>query len=333
MPLGQTYTDVHVNKPLSNMSIAYFQDASNFVSGRFFTNLPVSNASDTYTVYPQGYFNRIHNTKRAEDGKANRIGYKAKDASYSCQEDALRILITDKARANADGQRNLDFEATHAVTNAILVGREQNFADTFLSATSTWSQVETVAGADKWDVDTSNPITKILDIVKTMTLSTGGMKPNKGLMSFDTYLALREHPDMLERVRYGGRNEKPAKVTLGAIADLFELDEIMIIQSVVNAAPDGIEDPTTGEPLADNQFISSGAFLTVHAPKGVGLFSATAGLTFLWNQYIAHGLEAGPSTRKYRPQDGTKGEYIEVEMAMDQRIVAPDLGHLLLGLV
>ena len=50
--------DVHVNTPLTNISIAYMQDATKFISQRVFPNIPVAKQSDRYYVYDRGEFNR-----------------------------------------------------------------------------------------------------------------------------------------------------------------------------------------------------------------------------------------------------------------------------------
>ena len=341
MPRGQTFRDVHVDRSLSNLSIAHWQTTDMFVSGRFFSNLPVINASDTYTTYPQGYFNRIYDSKRAEDGIANSIQYKTVEETYSVKEDALRIFISDKKRANADPHRNLDMEATEAVTNAIMIGKEQDFSDTFLT-TGKWSKDITgwdstgIAGANQrlaWDLASADPVQDVLDEIVEMVKRGGGRRPNKGLMTLDLYMKVREHPSILDRVRYNQGNAAPAQITTQALAMLFELDEIMLMQTVINMADDGIEDSTTGLPPVNNQFISSEAFLMCHVPPGAGLYTATASLTFAWNQYIAHGLNAGPAIRRYRPQDGRKGEFIEAELAIDQKIVSKDLGTLFTGMI
>lgn len=338
MPRGESYRDVHVNRPLTNFSIALWQDPSTYVAPRFFSSMPVNNASDTFTVYPKGYFNRVFDSKRDEEGVANSIQYKTKEDNYSVDDKALRIFISDKKRANADAQRNLDLEGTTVVTNALMLGEEKDFSDKFL-ATGKWTtDVEGAAspsGAQilSWKDDSADPVQNVLDQNLAMIELSGGRKPNKGLMTIDVYYTVREHPSVLDRVKYGNSNEKPSQVSLAALAQLFELDEIMIMQSVMNIAADGVEDPTTGEAPATYQFLASGKFLLAHVAPSAGLLTATSAQNFIWNQYISLGLNSGPAVRRYRPQDGKKGEYIEGELAIDRKIVAADLGCLMHSLL
>lgn len=330
MPRGQSFRDVHVDKPLSNFSIAHWQDTDQFVCQKFFNVIPVTNASDVYTTYPQGYFNRVYDTRRSEEGLANTVGYKTKDEKYSVDEDALRIFISDKKRANADSHRVLDEEASRVVTDAIMLGKEVEFADQFLSETSPWTvkYKGTVAAQAQWDGTNGDPIKEVLKAQVEMVKHGSGRRPNKGIITLDLYVELRERADFLERVFGMGSNDRPGMISLKAMAALFELDELLIMQTVQNIATDGIEDPGTGLPPVENAFVTDKTFFMAHVPAGSGLFTATAGTTFAWNQYIPHGLNAGPAIRRYRPQDGRKGEFIEAELAIDQRVVSPDLGVL-----
>ena len=332
MPRGQTYQDVHVDRPLTNYSIAHWQDTDMFVSQRFFNTLPVVYASDQYTVYPQGYFNRLYNTKRAEDGVANTIQYGSREESYSIQEDALRIFISDKKRANADAQRDLDLEATEVVTNAVMIGKENDFSSNFLT-TGKWSSDRAgIATGDpsgaqfrRWDRDDADPVADVLNEIVEITRRSSGRRPNRGLMTLDVYMIVREHASLLDRVRYAQGNNAPAQLSLAAIAALFELDELMIMQTVLNNADDGVED-ANGNPPVNNVFLKDKTFLLAHVAPSPGRYTPTAATTFVWNQYISHGVGAGPAIRRYRPQDGRKGEFVEAELAIDQKLVSPDLG-------
>lgn len=334
MPRGESYNDVHVDRPLTNFSVAYWQSTDMFVSQNFFNTVPVNYASDVYTVYPQGYFHRLHNTKRPEDGVANTVNYGTNEERYSVQEDALRIFISDKKRSNADSQRNLDLEASQTVLESVLLGKENDFVTNFLSA-SKWSVDRAgVATGDptgtqfrRWDRDDADPVQDILDQIVDMTRRSAGRRPNKMLMTLDVYMKVREHASILDRVRYAQGNNAPAQINLAALAALFEVDEIQLMQTVYNSADDGIED-ADGNPPSNNAYLKDKTVLLAHVAPGVGLFTPTAGQTFVWNQYISHGVNAGPAIRRYRPQDGRKGEFIEAELAVDQKLVSADLGAL-----
>ena len=337
MPVNQSYRDVHVDALLSNFSVAHWQDTSRFVGTRFFPIVPVNKASDVYKYYPQGYFNRLAPTGRAEDGVANSVGYNSKEKSYSCGDDAIRLFISDRARANADSQMNLDREATKVTTDTILLGKEQEFVDNFMT-TGKWAKdyqggvALPKSGTKKWSDEMADPIGDIIAAGTEFNLRSGGRRYNKGLITLDVYNVLREHAAVLERVSGGATTDKPAQVMLKQLAALMELDELVIMQSVVNIAADGLED-ANGMPLVNNQFFATGKMLLTYTEQTSGLYTPVAGATFVHNEYIPMGADRGPAIRRYRPQDGRKGEFIEAEMSIDQKLVSPDLGELWYDLI
>ena len=334
---NETFRDVHIDRPLTNFSVALFQDTTDFVSHRFFPRVPVVHASDLYDYYPSGYFNRIHESKRAEEGIANTIGYKVKQKSYQIGDDALRTFISDKKRANADNPMNLDRDGTALVTRALLLAGEQEFADRFLIPGVWTTDLTGVTGTPgpnqfvQWDDAASTPVEDVGKIRLRMMLA-GKRKPNKGLMTLDVYEVLKNHPDVLERIKYTGTMDDPARVQQRAIMALFELEELLIMQTVVNTAIEGIED-ADGNPPTTDTFMKEGVFLLGYAPRVATLMSPVAGVTFMQTNYIPMGVDGGPSVRRYRETPAKKGEYIEAEYAKDQRVVAPDLGALMTNVV
>lgn len=331
MSINQSYRDVHVDTLLSNFSVALWQDTSVFVGTRFFGVQNVSKASDKFKTFPQGFFNRAVKSRRAEEGKANSVGYQTGEGSYSCQDDALRIFVSDRKRANADSQEQLDQASTTVVTESILIGKEQEFVEKFLTA-GKWAkdyQVGTAtlpgSGTKNWSDPTAEIESDVVNLAEEFVLQSGGRKPNKILMTLDVYNIVRLHPSIKELVSGGATTAMPAKVMKLKLAELFEVDEVVVMQSIVNVANDGVLDGDNN-PVADNQFIAKGKFLMVYVDGAGGLMAPTAAATFVHSEYIPMGVDNGPAIRRYPGEAGQKGEYIEAEMSIDQKLVAPDLG-------
>jgi hypothetical protein len=334
MPINQSYRDVHVDTLLSNFSVALWQDTSVFVGTRFFGVQNVSKASDKFLTYPQGFFNRPVKSRRAEEGVANSVGYKTKEESYSCEDDALRIFISDRKRANADSQQALDQAGTRVVMDSLLISKEQEFAENFLEA-GKWATDYQVGTDDLPGSGTNNWSNANADIQKDVLLlreefvrKSGGRAPNKILMTMDVYNIVRLSPSILDLVSGGATTALPAHVMKEKLAQLFEVDEVVVMQSIVNLANDEVEDGN-GNPAADNQFVATGKFLMCHVAADGGLMSPTAAATFVHSQYVPLGVDNGPAVRRYEGSPGQKGEYIEAEMSIDQKLVSPDLGMLL----
>ena len=95
-----TKGDVHVNKPLTNISIAYMQQATNFVADTVFPNIPVAMQSDRYYTYDRGYFNRDEMQERAPGTESAGSGYEVDNTpTYYAKVYAFHHDVPDQVRS------------------------------------------------------------------------------------------------------------------------------------------------------------------------------------------------------------------------------------------
>src|SRR5690606_11227215 len=94
--------DVHVNGILGNISIAFMQNADDFVADRVFPTVPVSKQSDLYRTFDRAYWFRDEMQKRAPGTETAGIGYGVGTDSYLCDVWGVHHDIDDQVRANAD---------------------------------------------------------------------------------------------------------------------------------------------------------------------------------------------------------------------------------------
>ena len=125
MPFTQpSRSDVHVNRPLTNISIAFLQNAEHFVATRVFPNIPVSKKSDAYFTYDRGEFNRDEMEERAPATESAGGTYEIGTDTYFARTRAYHKDVPDQVRDNADDPIDLDREATQYVTHKALIKRE-----------------------------------------------------------------------------------------------------------------------------------------------------------------------------------------------------------------
>ncbi len=60
-----TVADVHINRPLTDVSVAFMQNATDFVADRVFPTVPVAKQSDLYFVYEREDWYRSQAERRA----------------------------------------------------------------------------------------------------------------------------------------------------------------------------------------------------------------------------------------------------------------------------
>ena len=97
-----TRSDVHVNQPLTQVSIAYLQNETKFIAAQCFPSLSVPKQSDLYFQYSQADFMRAEAAIRAPGTESKGAGYDLTTASYSAAVFALHKDVADQIRQNAD---------------------------------------------------------------------------------------------------------------------------------------------------------------------------------------------------------------------------------------
>lgn len=304
-------SDIHVNVPLSNMSLAYIQKDTDFVSGKMFPNIPVVQQSGKYFQYAKGQWFRSDAQERGLSQESAGTGY-AVDSTpeYACKVDAVHKDIDDQLRSNADAPINLDREATMLVTQQLLIRREKKWASAYFQ-TGVWNGAADFSPTTKWNASGSTPIVELRDKIKKIRLATGFM-PNKLLLSEDVWFALKDNADFLDKIRT--TNDKI--VTKDLLARILDIDEVLVAGAIENTAKEG------ATPVMSYIF-TKGALL-VHAAPNPGIMVPSAGYTFSWSGYLG---SSAYGTRISRMRaDLIKSDRIEGEMASDHKVVGADLG-------
>lgn len=81
----------------------------------------------------------------------------------------------------------------------------------------------------------SDPIA-FIDSEKTSMNQQTGRMPNRIGLGINVFNALKVHPGILERVKYGGSTANPASVTENVLSQLFGVEKIVVLKSIMNSA-------------------------------------------------------------------------------------------------
>ena len=320
---------VHVNRPLTNISIAHVQSADSFVASRVFPVIPVGKQADAYFRYNRGDFNRDEMRKRAPGTESAGGGYKLDTATYYADVWAFHKDIDDQTRANYDEPLAPDSEATIFVTQKALINRETTFAANFFVNNKWAKNVDGVAANPvvgtsilHWTDANSTPL---LDVAyyQTYMLQRTGFEPNVLVLGKLAWDALRNHPDILERIAYGGTPNTPAKITKQAVAALFEVDDILVMKAIKTTA--ATDESLAGSFTDTQEFIgSANSALLCYRPPSPGLMTPAAGYTFAWTGLL--GASAFGTRITTLRMDHLKSDRVEIESAYAQHMVGSDLG-------
>lgn len=312
--------DAHIDRALTNVSVAYLQDASAFIADKVFPIVPVKRQSDVFYVYDKGDFMRDEAQVRGAATESAGGDYGVEAASpYYCKKHAFHKDVTPEERANYDEPLDADTDATEFVSQKMLIRREMEWASKFFKAGIWGTEIEGKAASPsdgqalQWDQLTSNPIQDITDAGVKMAGETG-FKPNTLVLSPYAFNALKNHEDILDRIKY----TQKGIVTADLLATLFEVDNVYVAWSVVNSAKKGAANAV--------DFIMGKHALLCYAAPRPALRQPSAGYIFAWTGLEGAGAYGNRIVRLPMDMLGLGTERIEGEVAFDAKQICSDLG-------
>lgn len=316
-----TAAQIHIDTALTNISVAYMQSETKFIADKVFPVVPVQKQSDRYYVYSKEDWFRDEAEERARATESAGGDYDIDNTpSYFARKYAYHKDVTEEDRANADSVLNPDQDATDFVSHKLLIKREVLWASKYF-VSGVWGTTLTGVASSptagqfvQWNIpSTSHPIEDI-DNAQTSIMSLTGYKPNVLVLGPRVYKALKNHADILERIKYTQRG----LITTEILAALFDVERVLVAEAVKNSSNKGGADAT--------DFIyGNGALLCYAAPRPA-LKTPSAGYTFAWTGLLGAGAYGNRIVRIDMPHLGIGTERIEGEMAFDQKIIAADLG-------
>lgn len=320
---GQT----HIDKVLTNISVKYMQDTSAFIADKVFPTVPVAKQSDRYFKYLKEDWFRDDAQERAMGTESAGGDYDIDNTpTYFCKKYAFHKDVFEEDRANSDDPLQPDQDATEFVVDKILLNKENNWARTYFT-TGVWGQdltgsnTATSSTVIKWnDYANSTPV-KDVDDMATAMQETTGKRPNTMVLGRQVYDALRQHPEILDRIKY----TQTGIITDQLLAALFDVDRILVANAIQNTAKKG--------QTADMNFIMGKHMLLCYTESRPRLKAATAGYCFTWTGLLGANALGGRINRFSMPQLGIGTERIECELAYDMKVVAADLGAFVSGIV
>jgi len=315
-----TPSSVHIDQPLTNLTLAYVQSQENFIADKVFPTVGVAKQSDKYYIYDRASMNRSGDVKKlAPRTEVDRIGLALSNSSYFADVYGLGMDFDEQTLANEDAALEIRAAGAQTLVNRILIDREEKFASTFFAA-SVWTGQSTPANL--WsDYTNSTPITDVTTARRAMQLTSGGYKPNTMVVGKEVRDILINHPDILARLNGGATVSNTALVTNAKLAEIFEVESFFVMEAVKNSGAEGLAE--------SNAFIGGKHALLTHTPSSAGLMTPAAGLTFAWNS-ISGVNNLGVSIESFS-DDALKrmqvAEHIQAKMAYDMKVVGADLGY------
>lgn len=308
-----TARQVHVNKPLTNISIAYMQNEENFVAHRVFPLIPVQKQSDRYFKYLREDWFRVDARERAPGTESAGSGFRIDNTpTYYAPVYAIHKDIDDQIRSNADDPLNLDRDTTEWVSHQLMLLREKIWMENYFQQGVWGTELDGTSDFTPWDDANSTPIEDITGAAIEITRLTG-YRPNTLVLHPEVYNALKNNADIIDRIKYTQRGV----VTTDILASLLDVERVFVAYGVQDKAGEGLP--------GDYDFIAEeyGALLCYSNPSP-SILTPSAGYTFSWVGLLGAGNQ-GQRIKTFR-MEHLSSDRIEGEMAFDMKVVAADLG-------
>lgn len=305
-----TVNDVQAVEPvLTNMLVGYAQADNRFVASRVFPITPVDKDSGTYYSFTKKYWFLDEMKRRApgapfEDGNIG-VG----TATYTTVQWAIQHPIADEIRKNSQVPMDLEEAAVKWLGQQSLIRKERAFSTDFM-ITGVWGTDDNNATTDWDDNAAGDPVNDVLTARRTISNATGQLA-NTLVCGAIVDQALLQHPDILDRIKYV--QAATAGNVAAALADVFGLKNYWPSYASYNSANEGAA--MTAAAIVDDDA------LICYVDPAAGLFSASAGKTFVW-------APGGGQGTIYRVRDDINHrDLIQLNEQWDQVAVATDVGY------
>ncbi len=266
-----TYQQIHTDVPLTNISIAY--TPGTFIAPNVFPMVPVQKISNKYFIYTKSDWLRREASTRAPGTRSARGDYGLTTSNYVCIEYGMGKGVPDEIVDNADDPLKPLVEATQWVTNQIMLEQEANVAG--IAFGTGWSTSATPSTL--WSNDTSDPLGDIETGMNTV-VGTIGQVANTGVIGRGLWRYLKNHPDIVDRIKYGATPGSPAVVTLQAIAALAGLDSIQVGLAINDTAQEGATSTIA--------YLWGNHLLLEYVTAGPSLMTPSAGYLFTYQNRV-----------------------------------------------
>jgi hypothetical protein len=275
-----------IQQRLMAITLAYRNQA--FISDLVLPRIGVDSSAFKWSKYTLADGFTIPDTRVGRKSAPNEIDWSATEQTDSTVDYGLddRIPQSDIANAQAaqsiQGVMPIDPEArsTELLTDLVALDRENRVASLlFALGTYPAAQRTTLSGTSQWsDFTNSDPVQAIINALDTCMI-----RPNVAVFGQATWSKLRTHPKVTAAIYPNGGNATGGgtPVSRQALADLFELEEVLVGTSWYNSAK-------PGQTASLTRLWGKHASFIYRAPQVVSpTGTVTFGFTAQWGERIA----------------------------------------------
>lgn len=296
-----------IDEHLTGIALAYTNRA--MIADLVLPRIGVGKQEFKWNLFAQDERYTVPDTKVGRSSRVNEVEFGATEQTDSTEDYGLEDPIPQNDIDNAFEGYDPTGHAAEALTDLILLDREVRVASLVHDpATYPANRKETLANDAKFDAPNSDPIEVIGD-----ALDVPLMRPNQLVMGRDAFRILSRNPQI---VKAAHMNDGDAGIARrAAIAELFEVEEVLVGEGFVNTAKPG-QAPTFSRVWGDS-------IALLHKNTAVTTRSGvTFGYTAQWGGRVG--------MQRPDPDIGLRGGVrVRVGESVKEVITAADVGYLI----
>jgi len=315
------------NTYLTNVAIAHFQEPSFYVAPDIFPICPVQQSTGYYYIFNKAELAKDQVGRKPAFGKVDPAIFSHDEATYACKVDQVILGVDNIAalnyqRSNAPATIDPRRAKARLCAEQMKLHLDVKFAEAFFKK-GVWKN-QKVGGTDftVFSDDTADIIGMFDDYKRDMLLA-GRRLPNRLTLGYDAFVAMKNHPQFLERVTGSGSTPNPALVNEQVIATVLGINEVKVLYSTQNSA-------NLGQNATMEFTFDSKAALLTYASTNPSVEEPSAGYIFTWDM-LGNGVWM--ATDAFEGEPGTHSEFVEGLMAFDMKKTCDDLAIYLDGCV
>lgn len=221
-----------IDPDLTAIAVGYKN--ADYIADAVLPRVPVNKQEFKYLEYPLDEAFTLHDTLVGRKGRPTEVNLTATEKTASTDDHGLEDAVPLADQSNADSRYDPQGRAVMKLTDYIALGREVRVANMVTTAANyAAGQKITLAGTSQFsDFANSDPLGVIM-----AGLDACLIRPNIATMGQAVWTKIRQHPKVVKAV-LGNAGDSGA-ASRQAVAELLELEEVLIGRSFMNTAKKG----------------------------------------------------------------------------------------------
>jgi hypothetical protein len=232
--------DVHISKALTNFAIKAIQDGSNFIGDQVAPKVNVQKMADKYFQFSRGNWRTTEDLRTSGNASNRSVSPSLSTDAYLIEQRALHDIVANDEIDEADSPLEPKQDCVSDLMEQLMINKEKRIADTVM-VTASVADYTSLAAASQWGYTSTTTPIEDMDTRFDAIAKNIGKPANQVTMGKDVFTVLKNHSDILDRIKYTQRGV----VTEDLLAAVLDVDKVLVGKAVYMTTAEGIASEST----------------------------------------------------------------------------------------